>query len=152
MSQVWDSTEFRGTELLILLALADYANDEGLCWPSYKKLAKRARVGHRRAMQCVKSLEEEGWLVLERRGNIGQSNHYRLKLPTQGGERQCTPHPPGGVKQSSRGGEAQFTPGVKGSSPRGVKQSSHDPSLDPSVNRQYPSGSGGTPHEADEFF
>lgn len=42
-SWVWDHAECEGNELLIMLALADYANDEGVCWPGMATLSRRCR-------------------------------------------------------------------------------------------------------------
>ena len=39
----WSLEEVSGQRSLVLLALADQANDEGLCWPSQEKLAPKAR-------------------------------------------------------------------------------------------------------------
>ena len=33
MTQVWDTSEQKGSALLLLLALADHAADDGFCWP-----------------------------------------------------------------------------------------------------------------------
>jgi hypothetical protein len=35
MSQVWEHSTRKGTRLLLLLALADFANDEGICYPAF---------------------------------------------------------------------------------------------------------------------
>jgi hypothetical protein len=43
ISQVWQSSPYRGERLLLHLALADFASDEGVCWPSQSTLARKAR-------------------------------------------------------------------------------------------------------------
>ena len=43
ISYVWESSPFKGERLLLHLALADFANDEGECWPAQPTLAKKAR-------------------------------------------------------------------------------------------------------------
>jgi hypothetical protein len=43
ISQVWLSSPYRGERLLLHLALADFASDEGICWPSQTTLARKAR-------------------------------------------------------------------------------------------------------------
>jgi hypothetical protein len=43
ISHVWQSSPYRGERLLLHLALADFASDEGICWPSQTTLARKAR-------------------------------------------------------------------------------------------------------------
>lgn len=88
MSLVWDETKFKGTTLLILLCLADHANDEGICWPSYERMAKRARCNERHARRCVQNLKAEGWIevVGSKPTDRGQwVNMYRLNLTGERG-------------------------------------------------------------------
>jgi len=33
MSYVWEASKAKGSELLLLLAIADHAADDGYCWP-----------------------------------------------------------------------------------------------------------------------
>ena len=43
MTHVWTTADdVRGAALLVLLALADCANDDGRCWPSLAYLADRS--------------------------------------------------------------------------------------------------------------
>jgi len=44
MSDVWaDAAITNQSELLVLLAIADYANDEGEAWPSIESIATKSR-------------------------------------------------------------------------------------------------------------
>ena len=43
MTRVWDNAPYEGNKLLILLALADFADEDGQCWPSQAVLASKAR-------------------------------------------------------------------------------------------------------------
>lgn len=49
-----------GQRSLVLLALADQANDEGLCWPSQEKLAPKARQSVSTLRRSLRSLEKWG--------------------------------------------------------------------------------------------
>lgn len=85
MTRIWDDTSFRGTDLLVLLCLADHANDEGVCWPSYATIARRARCSRRQAIRCVQHLQREGWLnVTTRRIDMTKntSNIFKIVLPS----------------------------------------------------------------------
>ena len=44
MALVWDRTDLSQSETLVLLALADRADEQGRCWPSIDGIAERARV------------------------------------------------------------------------------------------------------------
>lgn len=60
MSAVWDNAPTNGSELLLLLALADYADDEGWCWPTIPALAKKSRMTERGTYQVLASLRDSG--------------------------------------------------------------------------------------------
>src|SRR5690606_13330261 len=96
MNEVWKNAPFEGAVLLILLSLADQANDSGECWPSMAYTASRARCSTRYARQVVKDLERDGWL--ERTLRPGQPTLYKVLTP----EPQFTP--------STSREEPQFTP------------------------------------------
>ncbi|TZG24881.1 helix-turn-helix domain-containing protein [Sphingomonas montanisoli] len=55
MSAVWDLV-LPDSEKLVLLALADSANDNGKCWPSMPTLAKKCSKGERTVQGVIKTL------------------------------------------------------------------------------------------------
>lgn len=55
MSLVWELL-LPDSEKLVLLALADCANDEGVCWPSMATLAKKCSKSDRTVQACIKAL------------------------------------------------------------------------------------------------
>ncbi|EHV5554570.1 helix-turn-helix domain-containing protein [Vibrio parahaemolyticus] len=67
---------------LVLIKLADNANDQGECWPSYQYIADICEISKRSAVNHIQSLEEMGLLHREHRiGKNGQSsNVYHLTL------------------------------------------------------------------------
>lgn len=84
MTTCWKHSQARGTNLLVLLALADIANDDGECWPSIPHLARKCRLDQRTAQRRIRSLEELGELVVvvcggkaSYRGGV-RSNRYRI--------------------------------------------------------------------------
>lgn len=75
MSAIWDM-EFSPVEKLILLAVADWANDEGLAWPSIAQLAKKTGCGERTVQRTLRTAEQSG--LLKRYENPGKGCSYRI--------------------------------------------------------------------------
>ena len=73
MSKVWELSEQKGSKLLLLLAIADHAADDGYCWPGTKLLAKKIRMSVRSVLRAIKVLEADGELHVIR-GNV--NNRY----------------------------------------------------------------------------
>lgn len=67
-------------EKLVLLALADRANDDGECWPGRESLATKCSMGLRTIDGHILSLQKKGLLEVEHRrvGNQQKTNLYRL--------------------------------------------------------------------------
>lgn len=59
-SPVWKYAPVGGTELLVLLSLADRADEDGVCWPSVAVTGEMARVGERQARRILGYLESIG--------------------------------------------------------------------------------------------
>lgn len=76
MTRVFGAPEPKGADRLMLLALADNANDEGLCWPSVPTLARKCAVRERSAQRTIRRLEEDGFIQTDARR--GRSSVYRL--------------------------------------------------------------------------
>lgn len=108
---------------LVLIKLADNANDDGVCWPSYQHIADQCEISRRSVIAHVAALCECGLLrKVSRVGPMGtRSNSYELLLSgkngrapaNQGGESSS----PGGEK-CSLGGENCSLGGGENSSPR----------------------------------
>ncbi len=64
MSWYWEHSTQDGHKLLALLALADWSNDEGECYPSIDTIAKRIRRDRRSAQRVIGDLETAGELVI----------------------------------------------------------------------------------------
>ncbi len=79
MTSVWERSDINATQKLVLLALADWANDEGLCWPSIAKLAVKSSLTARCVQKAIRSLEELGFI--KRDEVIGKGNRYWIAIP-----------------------------------------------------------------------
>jgi DnaD/phage-associated family protein len=162
MSWYWDNSELEGNDLLLILALADWCNDEGFCYYGMKRIAKRIRRTERTAQTIIADLEKRNEIVVESGAGTktinGPTNRYYLAaycikngmpLPGNDNGRQKIKEVGsiGGAisaqdRKNQRVGVKESSPvGVKESSPVGVKESSPKPSeLTISIN-QYSSSS-----------
>ncbi len=93
MSQAWEQSDVGGSELLLLLALADFANDEGVCWPSTPQLAKKIRLSDRQTQRLIDKLANDGYVEIVDAGG-GRSKHpvYKVK-PAKGDKMTPNPEP-----------------------------------------------------------
>ena len=81
LNTVWDFSEAKGTPLLVLIALADYSNEEGISWPSLNALSKRCRIDRSNVSRSISTLVSMG--EIERAGyGDGRygSTRYRIKI------------------------------------------------------------------------
>ena len=68
MTAVWDTT-LPDSEKIVLLALADCANDEGWCWPGMETLAAKCSKSDRTVQKAISALCAAGHLTrIERPG------------------------------------------------------------------------------------
>lgn len=65
-------------EKLVLLCLADFADDDGTCWPGIEVLAERTGLTERSVRSHLKRLED--CALLERQRRVGQSAVYRISV------------------------------------------------------------------------
>src|SRR3954447_13878277 len=63
-SWVWKHSKAKDHQLLVLLALADMANDEGKCWPSIRTICQRCRISERSARGAVSQASANGELKI----------------------------------------------------------------------------------------
>eukprot|EP00918_Siedleckia_nematoides_P041017 GHVU01089037.1.p2 GENE.GHVU01089037.1~~GHVU01089037.1.p2 ORF type:complete len:250 (-),score=26.20 GHVU01089037.1:50-799(-) len=83
MSKVWESYPGGGSELLALLALADWSDDNGRCYPSMASISKKVRLKPRQAQRVVHQLIEAGFVSVignEFGGKPGATRQYRINL------------------------------------------------------------------------
>jgi hypothetical protein len=124
MSAVWEKAEnVKGTDLLVLLSLADHADSEGWCYPSVSRLAKMARVGERAVQLSLRALEEMGYL--ETIPRVQKTSVYRIRIDNMQGCILFT-----GRSSDHHGGDPAITLRVNERSP--------DPSFNHQVTKEDP--------------
>jgi len=85
ITQVLDKSRHAGSELLMLVVLADYSDDDGNSYPSVASLARKCRMSPRNANYVLAALQDSGELrVLKNEGPKG-TNRYRIMLSQLGG-------------------------------------------------------------------
>lgn len=90
MSAVWEAA-LPPMEKLVLLALADAANDEGHCWPSATTVCKKSGQGERTVRRCIQALCEKGHLTQRQRP--GTSAVYTVHPCQSGTPARAAPLP-----------------------------------------------------------
>ena len=68
------------TQKAILIALADRANEENKCWPSYEDICERSCANRKSVVSAIKKLEEAGLIKKTRR--YSKSTVYELLIST----------------------------------------------------------------------
>ncbi len=85
MSDVWKHSKASGSALLVLLAVADFANEEGTAYPSIETLAKKARMSPRNARYVIGDLVKAGELVVKRNAGPKGCNLFKVKTANLAG-------------------------------------------------------------------
>lgn len=62
MTAIWEM-DFTPVDKLVLLALADWANEDGKCWPSIAKIAAKTGCGERTVQRALREAETRGLLT-----------------------------------------------------------------------------------------
>ena len=133
MTHVWDHSPHHGTTLLMLLALADHANDDGLCWPSVPRLAARCRISERQAISVLQALEKAGDITIERGCGRGHASLYHVK-----GEGDFTLSKKGEIQRKK--GEVQRRKGEVAISPESPLEPPEEPKSEPPNDRSAQGG------------
>lgn len=78
MTMIWASGPADSTDKLVLLALADYANDAFECWPSVDALAAKCSLSDRGTQKALRRLEAAGWLSVAVGGGRKACSRYTV--------------------------------------------------------------------------
>lgn len=80
MARVWERSEHRGSELLMLLAIADFADDGGRAYPAVPTLATKCRTTPRHANRILANLRDSGELQIRLNEGPRGTNLYLITL------------------------------------------------------------------------
>lgn len=106
MTQVWERSQHKGSELLLMLAIADNANDQGLAYPSTKTLAKKTRLSNRQVQRLIRVVTRSRELEVSVGTGPRGCNEYRIHL---GGDKMSPDEIiRGDIQGTKRGDIAQY--------------------------------------------
>ncbi len=134
-ARVWANSRHSGTELLMLLAIADFADDDGQAYPSVAGLAEKCRMKARNANYILTALQASGELAVRYNAGPRGKNLYHIVFaamsrPALSGE----PLQGGAPLQISAGLQCSAqTPAMQCAKPL------QPIAAEPSLNRQEPS-------------
>lgn len=128
---VWDCSESKNAERLVLLAIADNAADDGShAYPSLTELQRKANLSERAVRDALRRLEARGELVTHIGGGRGGTNYYTVIMKPCAQQKGADSAPAKVVSpEESAGGEGQNLPGKGAESAPGTVL---EPSLEPS--------------------
>jgi len=120
MTKVWEHSRMKGSALLLLLAISDFADDEGIAFPGTYTLSKKIRMSERQVIRLRQILYDSGELEYVSGGN-GKGDKLSVRVTTKVSK---------GDKSDTKG-DKSGTQRVTPMSP----EPSLDPPIEPSLNR-----------------
>lgn len=143
MTHVWEAFPASGSELLCMLAMADWCNDQGeSLHPSMRSIAKKIRVSEKQARRIVHGLEQEGYLSVignAHGGKPGDTKQWRIdvarlkKMATDAETAPTDVTPPADVTPPT--GVPRPLPPVSKTPPTGGSQTTIEPPVEPSEDK-----------------
>lgn len=138
-TRVWNETQHSGTDMLMLLAIADYADANGEAFPAVKTLAKRCRMQVRNAQVILANLRASGELEVRVCAGPKGANVYRLVLGSKRVQADAPLQSPAPVQPDA---PLQSVAPVHSSTQGGAKDCAvplQPNAYEPSLNQQEPS-------------
>ena len=96
MSWVWEQ-DLPPLDKIVLMAIADHADDDGYAWPSMKRIAEKCSMEKRTVQRHVEKLQEQQLLKVEsrqRHDGSSSSNGYTVVMNGTNREGVAESHPP----------------------------------------------------------
>lgn len=77
---VWEHSKHKGSELLLLLAIADFAHANGFAFPSVLTLARRIRMSERNTQRLIQKLASSGELKVKTQAGPNGTHAYQIVM------------------------------------------------------------------------
>ncbi len=136
MSQAWELRLAPSTKL-VLLALCDWSNDSGLCFPSVPTIARRTCISKRQCQRIMSDLATCGFIaVIANQQGGAQSRRYQINLRKLAGER---PSDPGDNLSPVASVSSRPVTNVAGTDDAHVTRTTTDRHIDPPLQGDVPS-------------
>lgn len=150
LNRVWP-LQLEPMEKFVLVALADRADDKGVCWPSVKDLEIRTGLSRRTIQRAISSVEHKGHV--SRKIAPGKKCGYvihprQCDAPSRNDPRQCDA-PPASEGHPTR---ATVTPHPRHSDAQTIIEPSDEPSDEPSEVANTAAETGPTPERVAEAW
>ena len=125
MNEVWEHAPVTQGTLLVLLALADAA-DEGtrMCFPGIARLAKFARLQERQVHNCLRELRDGGIVAVDRGKGPAGTNLYTITRPSDWGMQKLHP-----LQSSAVAPAIQCSSDLQPIAPKPSEEPSEEPSV-----------------------
>lgn len=134
MSWVWDQSRSGPTQRLVLLAIADCANDRGTdAYPAASTLAKKTGLSERGVRKAINDLQSIGELEVDYKAGPKGCNRYRVLMPDLAPHAGSDPAPRATLDPELSAGYPEHGAGLEGtrhdvhSAPRAGSSRHHVP-------------------------
>lgn len=135
MQWVWDHSEAKHTDRLVLLAIADCASDDGTkAWPSVATMAQKCRISIRATQTAVRHLIRGGLIAVEDQTGPRGTNRYTVVMTNI-----CTPadielpvSAPPQIPAQTPADIGQTPADLVSARPTSAPVTVHEPSIEPS--------------------
>ncbi len=145
-NDVWSNihlTDLKPSHILVLLALADYADEHRRSWPSVQTLSRKTNLSQTSVRRILKKLNADGYIeIIRRKRPDGSftSNVYVIKPSTAWHKKHPVPDDEGYYQNDSTPYQNDSTPlsqmtvpPITGDSTPLSQVIGHDPSIEPSI-------------------
>lgn len=119
----------KGSEFHLLMAIADYADKDGIAWPSIPRLAKDIRMSERQIKRLVAKLARTDELAIKRNASKAGTHLYQLNMGLSlplfeqgGGDIASRDNLSGGDKRGQKGVTKRAARGDTAMSPEPLNQ------------------------------
>jgi hypothetical protein len=96
LNLAWQVDGLTSAEKLVLVALADRADEAGFCWPSLADIARRCCVSERYARTTLRGIEAAGHVTTQRSAGPGGANRFQVhpRFPASSPDTRILPGSP----------------------------------------------------------
>ena len=143
MASVWADGPPDTSDRFVLLALADYANDDGECWPSIAGLMAKTCMSERGVQTVLRRLVAGGFVSIQVGGGRSKNSTYTVKTPHLTAE---TPHQKTRIQDKT----PQAMPPLEVETPQQTTETPHLTALNPAPCAPEPSVTIIEPSEKEE--